>query len=105
MRDLFGLDTYPDSPGYKEHTTSRAAAEAMRIRADSLRGRVLEALRYRNMTTDECARELRESVLAIRPRFSELSEKGLIKRSGEQRLNVSGKKAIVWERVDVSLPA
>ena len=102
MRDLFGHEPYPDSPGYKEHTTSRAAAEAMRIRADSLCGRVLAALRHRNMTTDECARELKESVLAIRPRFSELSEKGLIKRSGEQRKNASGKKAIVWQRIEAA---
>ena len=101
MRDLFGHEPYPDSPGYKEHTTSHAAAEAMHIRAGSLRGRVLAALHRRNLTTDECARDLNESVLAIRPRFSELSEKGLIKRSGEQRLNASGKWAIVWQRVKV----
>lgn len=86
---------YPDSAGYKEPTTSREAAET--VDASGLRRLVLACLdRHGPMTTDECAQRLGRTVLAIRPRFSELRAKGQIADSGERHLNVSGKRAVVW---------
>lgn len=84
-------------PGWKEPTTSRDAAKAIAPRATVLRGRCLEAFRSRGpMTADECAAVLGESVLAIRPRCSELRSEGLIEPTGERRANASGMRAAVW---------
>lgn len=88
---------YPAVPGSKAAGTSSDAAEAMKPRAGILRAKVLDCLReYGPMTADECADALRESVLAIRPRFSELRALGLVVDTGERRENDSGRRAIVW---------
>jgi hypothetical protein len=59
---------------------------------------VLEALEGspRGLTADQCAAMLGESVLSIRPRFSELARMGQIEESGERRHNESGSKANVY---------
>jgi predicted transcriptional regulator len=94
MRDLFS--GYPDAPGYKEGTTSRAAAEAIAPRAGTLRARALVVLKTREATPDEIALAIGETVLAMRPRITELYQQGLIERTGEQRLNKSGCFAHVY---------
>mgnify|MGYP000322982922 CR=1 FL=1 len=56
----------------------------------------LVKLRYfAGLTADECAAVLGESVLSIRPRFSELLGAGLIRETGQRRRNASGKMADV----------
>jgi predicted ArsR family transcriptional regulator len=87
---------YPAVPGSKAAGTSSEAAEAMKPRAGILRAKVLACLRTRALTADECADALRESVLAIRPRFSELRALGLVVDTGDRRINDSGRRAIVW---------
>lgn len=89
---------YPSSPGYKSTDTSRDAAESMQVNAGTLRRYVLEELKMcsAGLTADECADRLRESILSIRPRFSELRNFNLIEDSGKRGLNKSGKNAIVW---------
>ena len=42
------------------------------------------------------AMSLRLTVLAVRPRFTELKKLGLIVASSERRVNSSGRSAIVW---------
>jgi hypothetical protein len=102
MRDarqgnLFDTGHYPETPGYKEPLTSAAAAHSMRDRALTLRARIIRALEvYGFLTTDEAARILNESVLSIRPRFSELLLQGKIYKTLGTRKNVSGKEARVW---------
>ena len=46
---------------------------------------------------DEAATFLGESVLSIRPRFSELATMGEIEDSGTRRKNASGRNAICWK--------
>lgn len=88
---------YPATPGAKVGGTSADAAEAMRPRAGILRAKVLAALRSTGpATADECADRLGETVLSIRPRFSELRATGLILDTGDRRINDSGRSAIVW---------
>lgn len=95
--DLFApKPRYPNVPGAKTGDTSREAAEAMQPRAGFLRAQVLDCLRMCSMTADECARMLNESVLSIRPRFSELRALGLIADTGDRIPNDSGRNAIVW---------
>ena len=86
---------YPDVAGWKNTGTSQDAAES--IDASTLRASVRACLHaHGSMTADECALRLGQSVLAIRPRFSELRALGSIVDTGTRRFNQSGKAASVW---------
>ncbi len=87
---------YPRTPGYKRPGTSSDAAAAMGSRAVTLRARVLQVLVTGPATADEVAGVLGESVLAVRPRFSELRKLGRIVETDERHENKSGKSAVVW---------
>jgi predicted ArsR family transcriptional regulator len=87
---------YPLEPGYKAPGPSAEAADEMLGRAETLRRQCYRLLHGRPMTADECAAALHESVLAVRPRLSELRTMRLIADSGVRRLNRSGKRATVW---------
>jgi hypothetical protein len=89
-------ERYPHTPGFKARDTSKDAAEAVGSRAVALRSAVLTQITASAATADEVANRLGESVLAIRPRVSELSRMGQITDSGLRRPNASGKSAIVW---------
>ena len=91
--DLF---TYPASPGFKEATTSREAAASMARQAPRLRDRCRQALRAGPATADEIAERLNLSILAVRPRITELHRLGLVRETGERRANESGRFAKVW---------
>jgi hypothetical protein len=92
---------YPTHPGARERGgTSEAAARSMVQSASTLRTRVLSYLNASGpSTTDECAAALELSVLAIRPRFSELLVSGSIEKTDERRRNASGLTATVWRAV------
>ena len=87
---------YPDRPGYKKRSTSKAAANSMLSKSKTLQAKCLELLKQRAMTADEIATALDETELAIRPRISELAKKNLIFDMGYRRKNKSGRSAIVW---------
>lgn len=89
------FDFYPAAPGFKRDGTSRDAARSMADAAPCLKSQCWSALRDRPMTADECAAAIGVSILAIRPRFSELLREGLIEDTGERRANASGRKAQV----------
>lgn len=93
---------YPDAPGYKARSTSRAAAEGVAPKAGTLRARVLDAIRARPGTPEEIAARLGEPVLNTRPRTSELVRMGLIEDSGERRKAMGGRSAIVWQAKEVA---
>ena len=85
---------YPEQAGWKEPTTSKLAAK--KTNACALRAAVARALCVRDMTADECAMELERSILAVRPRFSELRALNMIAPTGERRRNDRGHSQIVW---------
>ena len=79
--------------------TSRQAAEHVASRAELLRDRCAQRVRQAGaagLTADEAADALGESVLSIRPRFTELLRLAKIKDSGQRRRNDSGRSAKVW---------
>lgn len=90
--------SYPTTPGYKVDGPSKDAAIAMIPTAGTLRYRVFTAIENspNGLTTDECADRLGETVLSIRPRFTELMNGGWIEDSGKRRKNLSGRSATVW---------
>ena len=93
QHDLF---SYPSHPGFKVHGTSEEAATAMEGRADTLRRRAYNFLLMQDLTADEVANAMEESVLAVRPRITELRRMGRIEPTGTRRKNASGMSAIVW---------
>lgn len=94
--DLF-TDFYPQSPGFRRTDTSRAAAEAVKPKAATVRLMVLEALKRRPMTSIEIAEHLRLPYSTCQPRLSENAAKGLVEDSGARgRSRDPSKAAIVW---------
>lgn len=97
MTDLF---RYPGSPGSQDRGTSRAAADAIRPAAATLRAKALDVVERSNgLTADEVAGRLGLSILSIRPRLTELARMQKVRDSGTRRRNVSGRQAIVWAPV------
>ena len=90
---------YPGTPGFKERGgTSQDAARASREHASRLRPLILRVLADKAMlSTDQTAALLHETVLSVRPRFSELKECGLVKKTDYRVKNASGHTATVWE--------
>lgn len=91
---------YPDVAGATEETTSRSAAKEIEAsgRASILRDRC-EAwfgAGHRG-TADECAAALGETILAVRPRVTELVKQGVLRRTDERRRSDGGRMAAVIE--------
>lgn len=100
MKDLLGDTPYPESPGYRDHGTSKAAAISMKESAGALQVKVLAVLRDTPSTVHETAARLHKTVPSIQPRFSELRAMGKIDKTGERRKNESGQSANVWRLTD-----
>lgn len=97
-RNLGGI--YPDQAGWHRDAiaTSQEAAHAIESkgRAATLRKRALEWFQAGNEgTADDCAAALGESILAIRPRITELSTHDLLEPTGERRKSAGGRNAMV----------
>jgi len=90
---------YPNVPSPGKTDTSYDAAVAIMPRVQTLRDRALVVIRERPSTSDECAEAMNESILAVRPRCSELFTLGLIRDSGLRRKMASGRSGIVWRAV------
>ena len=90
--------TYPEAPGFKETDTetSREAAAAVDGKAGTLRDKCAGLLKVSELTADEIAFRLGESVLSVRPRISELKASGRLAATGKRRKNESGASAVVW---------
>ena len=93
---------YPNVAGCKERGgTSQGAAAAIESsgRAASLRAKVLTLyLNGMELTADECAERLGESILAIRPRVSELHKAHSIEKTDKRRVNKTGSSCRVFRR-------
>lgn len=87
---------YPQQPGWKADGTSREAAEGIASRSVTLCERTLASLRRSPKSPEEVAVELGEPVFSIRPRFSQLSARRLIEKTGERRQAMGGRMASVW---------
>lgn len=99
MLNQLDLFTYPRAPGFKANGTSRAAAEAIAPRAKSIREKVLELLKREALSADQCAQRLGVTVLAARPRVTELHKMGLIEKLPITACNESGLQAHIWRAI------
>lgn len=94
------IEKFPHVAGFKQSGTSQEAAKSIENsgRAELLRTRCLYAIEDSifGLTADETAEKLSESILSVRPRLSELRQRGFIRDSGVRRKNISGMTANVW---------
>lgn len=98
MDDLFSRVPY-DAGSKTKEGPSNAAGDAIRPRTKTLRDDVLTVLKRGNFTADEIADRMGKSILAVRPRVTELNAAGDIEDTGLRRLNSSGVRATVWRRL------
>lgn len=94
-----GDTPYPESPGFKQNTTSREAAKAVKPGAVNGREVVFRAILLAGpdgITADEAAAAIGRPVLYVRPRVTELAKLNRIEATGERRANTSRLKATVW---------
>ena len=96
MAQQLDIFTYPESPGFKARETSRAAAAAMAPQAKSLRARVFDEIKKAPGTPEQIAHRLKEPLMNVRPRCSELAAKGLILDSEARGTAMGGRRAIIW---------
>lgn len=106
---------YPERAGFKEGTTSKAAADRIEARGDKHKqySRIIDTLRQHGpMGPDRCAKILGLSILYARPRFSELSQAvidrqgimvrpPLIRETGAREDTESGNPQRVYELVGI----
>jgi hypothetical protein len=102
--DLFGYEPPESYPHAAALPLGASAEAASRIHPSKLRLSVLrefQAAGASGMTADEAARALGLSVLATRPRVTELRKLGLLEPTGARRRNDSGLLAAVLRAVSV----
>ena len=96
--DIF-TDSYPVKPGYRDHDTSKAAAESIEPIADVIRERVYLAL-INPMTDWELAEAVGLPFETVQPRRSELVADGRVVFSGEYGISGrSHKRVKKWRKV------
>lgn len=100
VNDLFSHAEQYQEPASSAPGTSEDAAKAIKPRVADIHRRILAAIELCAMTPDQCAEALSMTVLAVRPRFTELSAWKLIEKTGERRKNSSGQKANVYRLKD-----
>lgn len=86
------FDQYPHVAGHRGTDTGELTAAKVEPKAQQLRSRIftlLAANEYK-LTADEIANTLREDVLSIRPRVTELLSKGLLIDTGIRRASSRG---------------
>lgn len=101
MKDHAYGDTpapYPASPGWKAPGTSQEAAGKVASNATILRDQVMQEIKAAGqdgITADDVAARLHKSVLAVRPRVSELYTSEQIQIAGRGK-NASGMTVNKW---------
>ncbi len=65
--------------------------------------RCVEVLKTGDFTADEIAAKTGDSILAVRPSICTLNKEGVIRKTGERRMNTTGKTANVWTLKNVSV--
>ncbi len=92
---------YPTQDNHRGVDTSVNAAEMAASKASRLRRLVLDTLceHPENLTVDQVCAIAKLPRYSLQPRFSELLKLGLIRDTGERRINASGARAKAWRAV------
>lgn len=90
--------TYPDTPGYSDPDTSKAAADKIAAVSGDLAQLVLAAISDKPQTCFELETVLGLPHQTASARVRELVLKELVEDSGARRPTASGRNAKVWRR-------
>lgn len=92
---------YPTQDNHRGIDTSVEAADMAATKASRLRRLVLDTLieHPENLTVDQVCAIAKLPRYSLQPRFSELLKLGLIRDTGERRVNTSGARAKAWRAV------
>lgn len=85
----------PEAPASPRRAARDAIADREQLLCDQL---IAAYVRRGPMTADEAAAAIGETVLAVRPRITELKQDGKLYDTGKRRANASGRSATVWDR-------
>lgn len=85
-----------DTASKTQSGPSNDAGRKLRPKSPTLRDGVLTVLKRGCFTADEIAERMGKSILAVRPRVTELASSGVIEDTGARRKNASGQNATVW---------
>jgi hypothetical protein len=85
----------PEAPADTRRASRDAIADRKKLLCDQL---IAAYVRRGPMTADEAAAAIGETVLAVRPRITELQQDGKLFDTGKRRPNASGRSATVWDR-------
>lgn len=89
--------TFDDPPAQRHSATSRAAAEAIKEHAPSIRQRVYDLIAYAGPISDQqIAVTLGLAENTVRPRRVELVAEGLVQAHYETVLTASKRQATAW---------
>lgn len=95
---------YADGAGYKTEGTSRRAAAHVTATLGKRQQEVLTIFRRTGiggLTADEVAGCLGWHVTTVRPRITELKQKGILEQTGEERPTPLGMMAYVYRMTEV----
>lgn len=99
--------TYPDGPGFKRRGTSSESAERIEAKVAAVRKRCIELLTAAGpagLSPDQAAELMDESILTVRPRFSELVAAHVIEETGRRTTNKSGHSANIYALIRRDAP-
>lgn len=87
--------------GYQKTDTSLQSAVSVEKRAETLRERVLKAMKEarRPLATHEIADLIQSPYVSVQPRISELRRDRRVRDSGQRAMTGWGKLCIKWELV------
>lgn len=87
-----------DTASKTESGPSNVAGDRLRPKSPTLREQVLTVLRRHpaGLTADQIAERMGKSILAVRPRVTELASAGALVDTGKREKNSSGMNATVW---------
>ena len=89
----------PNRTGYRNTDTSALAAVQVEPKTKIMRDAILAAMKRHGapVGADELAEIMDVNTLAVRPRLTELRDKGLIRDTGPRGQTNMGKSCILWE--------
>jgi hypothetical protein len=95
--------TYPNSAGYTNKTTSKEAADKINMQYPRQRYAIEDVFKFGPMntyTSDEVADQIKQNLISVRARITELSILGVLQDSGERRKNKNNRNVIAWIHKD-----
>ena len=101
--DYQNKSQYPYRAGYKARSTSKEAADKINMQYPRQRYAIEDVFKFGPMNTytaDEVADQIKQNLISVRARITELTLLGVLQDSGERRKNKNNRNVIAWIHKD-----